>query len=85
MRHPTWGNYYWPYWLTLVSLLFLVPELIALFTNADNTLSDYAWRELHVYNGLHISQHTVAWWFSLAAWLLAVVVLTIHIWWKSVP
>jgi len=84
MKQPTWGTYYWSFFLVLVSLLFLVPELIALFTNATNTLSDYSWRELTVHNGLHINQHTLAWWLSLIAWLVAVVVLTLHIWWKSV-
>lgn len=85
MKEPTWGNYYWPFFLVVVSLLFIVPELIALFTNAANTLSDYSWRELTVHNGLHINQHTAAWWLSLIAWGLAVVVLSLHIWWKSVP
>jgi len=76
--------YYWPFFLVVSSLLFLVPELIALFTNATNTLSGYSWRALNVYNGLHLNQHTAAWWLSLTAWLVFVVVITIHIWWKSV-
>ncbi len=81
---PSWGLYYWPFFLILGSLLFLIPELIALFTNATNTLSGYTWRELNVHGGMHLNQHTVAWWLSLAAWLVFVVVITIHIWWKSV-
>jgi hypothetical protein len=82
---PTWGGYYWPFFLIVASLLFLVPELIALFTNATNTLSDYSWRELNVRGGLHFDQHTAAWGISLAAWLVFVIVITLHIWWKSVP
>lgn len=32
------------YWLLWLLVGFLVPELVALFTNPDNTLSDQVWR-----------------------------------------
>lgn len=80
----TWGRLYWPFFLIVVSLLFLGPELIALFTNSANTLSGYSWRELHV-GRIYPSIHTVAWWVSLAAWVVSVIVVTLHIWWKSLP
>lgn len=73
----TWGKYYWPYFLILVSTIFGVPELIALFTNVRNTLSDYARLELNVSSTMSV--HTVAWWVSLTAWLLFAVVITFHI------
>jgi hypothetical protein len=76
----TWGKYYWPYFLTLVSMLFLIPELIAVVTNHANTLSEYSWDELHV-SGLAI--HDIAWYLSLSTWLLFVVVITAHIWWRT--
>lgn len=74
----TWGKYYWPYFLILVSTIFGVPELIALFTNVKNTLSDYARLELNVSSTMSV--HTLAWYLSLSAWLLFVVVITFHIW-----
>ena len=82
---PSWGNYYWPFFLVLVSALFGVPELIALFTNVANTLSDYARLQLHVGTAFTGQVHTVAWWASLAAWLLFAVVITVHIWFVRFP
>lgn len=76
----SWGKYYWPYFLILASGLFGIPELIALFTNHWNTLSDYARYELNVSPAVTV--HTLAWYLSLAAWLLFVVVITMHIWWN---
>lgn len=78
-----WGNYYWPYWMTLTSLTFLVPELIALFTNVANTLSDYARSQLHVGRALEANIHSLAWYSSLVTWLAFVIVITLHIWWAK--
>lgn len=75
-----WGKYYWPLFLIITSGLFLGPELLALATNSGNTLSEYSWNELGVRGFAHV--HTMAWWFSLIAWLMFVVVITVHIWWK---
>lgn len=76
----TWGKFYWPVaMLTAFGGMFGIPELIAIVTNQANTLSDYAWDELRV--GF-IPVHTVAWYVSLAGWLLFVVVITAHIWWR---
>lgn len=75
----TWGKTYWPIALIVASIAFLIPEIWALLTNVHNTLSDYARFELnlnpHVYD-----QHTIAWWFSLCAWGVFIVVITLHIW-----
>lgn len=76
----TWGRLYWPFFIIVTSALFLGPELIATFTNRANTLSEYAWAELRV-SGLAI--HDIAWYISIVAWLLFVVVITAHIWWRS--
>ena len=77
----TWGKYYWPIALIFSTIgLFGIPELIALATNWHNTLTQYSWTELHI-NGVPI--HGIAWWSSLLVWLLFVVVITIHIWWKG--
>lgn len=76
----TWGRVYWPLALITISAIIAGPELFALATNHANTLSDYARYELNVSGRLTI--HTVAWWASLGAWLLAVGTLTPHIWWN---
>lgn len=81
MDRITWGLVYWPKYLIVASVFFLVPETYAFFTNADNTLSDFAWRELGI--GGTINQHHSAWWFSLVAWIMFAVVITGHIWFRT--
>lgn len=78
MKHITWGLPYWTGFLITVSIGFLVAEFIALFTNVWNTLSYFAWYEMGI-SGT-ISPHTPAWWASLIAWCVFVVVITAHIW-----
>lgn len=79
-----WGNIYWPIGLITASLAFVAPESYALATDPANTLSDYCWRELHVTRALEISGHGLAWWCSLIAWVMFVVLITIHIWYRGV-
>lgn len=78
-----WGNWYWPIGLCVMSALFVPAELFALLTGARNTLSDYCWRELGVSKALELSGHGAAWWASLTSWLLFVVIITLHIWYRS--
>lgn len=80
----TWGQHYWPIFITTVTVFFGVPEIYALFTNVYNTLSWYAWKELHLSASVNQGMDTVAWWCSLALWLVFVVVITGHIWWKGI-
>ena len=77
-----WGHYWWPIWIIITFTLFIIPEVIALFTPGANTLSQFCWNELAASPRLPL--HTVAWNLSLIGWLLAVIVLTIHIWFKGV-
>jgi hypothetical protein len=74
----TWGRVWWPVWIILTTCLFLGPEIYALVTNYRNTLSQYAWTELNVNPHIHV--HTIAWFLSLAGFVLAVIVLIAHIW-----
>jgi len=78
-----WGNVYWPLFLSVVSVLFIVPEVIALISNHYNDLSQYCWRELNVTKAWSFDRHTAAWWLSLTGWFLAAIVLTFHIWFKA--
>ena len=78
-----WGIIYWPKYLIVASLFFLIPEIIALFTNTANTLSAYCWNELRVGLAFGHGEHTLAWWVSLVAWSLFVIIITGHIWWRT--
>jgi hypothetical protein len=79
-----WGVLYWPFFLILVSALFLVPEVYALITNSANTLSDYCWNQLSVHVAFGSGRHTLAWWLSQGAFIIFFVLITIHIWYRSV-
>jgi hypothetical protein len=80
----TWGRHYWPVFLIAVSLAFLIPEILALATNAKNTLSDYAWYELDITTPQeHFSAHTAAWFLSLGMWLVIAIWLSYHIWFET--
>jgi len=79
----TWGRQYWTIFLIVVSLAFLIPEIIALFTNFKNTLSDYARYELDVTTPTQaFTSHTAAWLLTLGAWLVVAIWLTFHIWFE---
>jgi hypothetical protein len=80
----TWGKWWWPIFLIVTSLAFLVPELIALVTNFRNTLSDYARYELNVTTPTQgFTTHTAAWLLSLGVWLVVAFWLTWHVWWAK--
>lgn len=79
----TWGRDYWPIMLIITSLLFLVPEIYALFTNVKNTLSDYARYELDVTTPTQaFTSHTAAWFLTFGVWLTVAIWLTYHIWFE---
>lgn len=78
-----WGNWYWPRGLIVVCVAFAIPELYALFTNVNNTLSDYCWRELNVNVAWGHGAHTAGWWASLILWVAFVATITGHIWWRG--
>lgn len=76
----TWGLWYWPSFLVVVSVLFLPAEIFALVTNAANTLSDYSWREMGLPLSGHAPVHSAGWFLSLGSWLVIASWLTAHIW-----
>lgn len=79
----TWGKQYWPIFLIIGSIGFLIPEIIALITNYKNTLSDYAWYELNVTTPQEpFNQHTAAWFLSFGVWIVIAIWLTYHIWFE---
>lgn len=81
---PTWGHWYWPLGMAVTLLLFLPAELFAVFTNVGNTLSYYAWTQLHVGLAYANNMDSVGWYSSLILWLLFVVIITAHIWWRQI-
>jgi hypothetical protein len=76
----TWGKYYWPFAMLLVSVIIGGPEIFALITNPNNTLSDYSWFELGVHK--HFVP-TISWYASFGVYIIVAVVLAIHIWFKG--
>lgn len=82
----TWGRIYWSVALVVVSVMFLVPEVYALFTNMANTLSEYARSEIGLtYRPNFAVHHGWAWIFSLCAWWVFVGIITWHIWFNVNP
>lgn len=85
----TWGHWYWPWALLIVSIvaggLFFPAEFYALFTNDHNTLSDFARTELDITTafGAQTRLHTLAWWSSLVVWSGFAIWITGHIWFDT--
>lgn len=77
----TWGRVYWPTGLIVVAFAFLIPEFIALATNIRNTLSWYCWYELGDLNSVPAFT-SIAWALSMFMWLVFVVEITAHIWFR---
>jgi hypothetical protein len=80
VKVATWGNQVWPWFLIVVTVAFLSFELYALFTNTANTLSDYAWRELHLSTARQRLVHNAAWFLTQGAYLVTIAWLWQHIW-----
>lgn len=71
-----WGNKLWPIWLIVMTGTFLGPEVYALTTNANNTLSDWVWRQLNVSRAQQ--DWTAAHFLVFGVWLTLVIWLTFH-------
>lgn len=78
----TWGHYYWSVYLVVVIVGVLIPEIYALFTNVNNTLSYWVWQELGVSTD-HPTPYTALWYLSLALWISLGSWLTFHFWWRK--
>lgn len=76
----TWGKWYWPIWLAFALITFGVPEVAALITNVNNTLSDFVWRILGVTDHQSVWQWSAARVLTLGVWLTVVTWLTWHFW-----
>ncbi len=77
---PTWGVYYWPIVLTVMTFAILGPELYALFTNVSNTLSVWVWTEMRVNPGDHFWAWTFGRLATFVIWCGLVFWLTWHFW-----
>ena len=74
-------SHYWPLFLLDVALVFGLREFIALGTKRpQDTLSDFAWKQLGlpVHGGPIL--YTFAWYASFVVYIDMVVFLAIHIW-----
>lgn len=83
MHEATWGRRYWPWFLVIVSVAFLTPEIFALCTNTANTLSDYAWHELHLSLTAKRQVHDAAWFLTQGAYITVAFWLLMHIWYQQ--
>ena len=85
----TWGHWYWPMALLVSAIvaggLFFPAEFYALFTNHNNTLSDFARTELDITTafGSQTRLHTAAWWTTFLVWDGFVIWITGHIWFDT--
>lgn len=80
---PTWGYTYWPWTLIGIVVVVMVPEIYALATNVANTLSWYAWSQLHVRPVVPFDRHSAAWFLSQGMFLVIVTWLVLHIWYAQ--
>ena len=80
----TWGRFYWPSALSALAVVILVPEVIALCTGDQNTLSYWVWNQLHATTREAMSQWTATHFLFFGLWLVLVIWLTYHLflhWW----
>lgn len=84
MIRPTWGLWYWPAFMLITLAMFAPAETIALMTNPQNTLSDFAWKEFGFPSAGYPHSHlyTAAWYFSFASYIAVAVFLGYHIWFE---
>jgi len=72
----TWGNRYWTVYLLVALFGLMIPEIYALFTNVQNTLSYWVWGKL----GVPSHWANAVWFLTLGAWLTVTTWLTFHFW-----
>lgn len=80
----TWGRYYWPSALSFLFAAIMIPEIIALCTRDQDTLSFWVWTQLHATTRETMSQWTATHFLFFGLWLVLVVWLTYHFflhWW----
>lgn len=77
----TWGNWYWPVWLIIVTATFLGPEIYSLITDhGPNTLSAWVWKTLQITSDESPLQWSAADALSFGVYLVIVVWLAFHFW-----
>lgn len=78
-----WGAVYWPVWLVTAVVTFLVPEIYALASgHPENTLSDWVWRTLKIARHQNPGAWTAADFLTFGCWVVLVVWLTAHFWFR---
>jgi len=75
---PTWGPLYWTIFLVVASAFFFAPEFYALFTNWNNTFSDFVWIELKVQRNQNPWNWSGTTFLIFGVWMLTWIWLTFH-------
>lgn len=74
-----WAQWYWPLWLSVMTVTLMVPEVYALVDHGrwDNTLSNWVWDELQVTKSQQLPW-TAAHYLVFGAWIVLGSWLTFH-------
>lgn len=83
MKTHLWGNAFWPVWLGVSVGLFLAMEILALVTNAQNTLSDWVWRALRITERENIMQWSATDYLIFGVWVVLFTWLTFHFFFRK--
>ena len=75
----TWGRTYWPAALSVLLAVIFIPEIYALITNDQNTLSWWTWDELNVSSRQPVQDWTAPHYLVFGGWLVLVSWLTWHL------
>jgi hypothetical protein len=78
-----WSNNYWPIWLLVTLATFLGPEGYALASNAQNTLSDWVWRQLKITQNENPFQWSATDYLIFGLWIVLVTWLTWHFFFRK--
>jgi len=79
----TYGLWYWPIWLGVILIGFLPAEIIGLIQGGQNTFSNWVWQYLKVAKNESIANWTATDFLLFGAWLVLIVWLTFHLFFRK--
>jgi hypothetical protein len=81
----TWGKTYWPIFLTIAFLAFIIPEILALVKigPVDNTLSNWVWSELKITSNEKMNKWSALDFLIFGQWMTLMTWLTWHFFFRK--